>query len=187
MVEMALPDNFQDSGPRMIFQRVTDTFQQVLPGGQYIFFTSAQDSLFRPRYLNIIGQVTGGGGGANVSFECLTSALLKDPWPDSGPLTLAAPNNFADGDQFSITWSTEIADNYSGLTASWGVTVNLGMPLVYLPQDTDFLIACTQVGAPGSFVNVLDGLFQYEMFPPSALAGGGGSGGENVYLLPQTI
>jgi hypothetical protein len=187
VVEMALPDNFQGSEPLLLSFKIPPNQLTATGSTSAVFFQTGGNRLYRIRFVNIIGSVTTSGGTATLTFEALIGGTAPPEWPRVGPLVATAPHAFASNDNFSITWSTDIADNYEGFNDDWGVTLVMGLPLLYIPDGTELQLNATPAAGQTVDADIQGGLIQYESFPPGALQGGGQGQGGNVYLLPATI
>lgn len=186
MVELALPDDFQQSEATMIVLPIPAKF--IDPTGEIDFYETGAGSLWRVRFVNIFGNTGGTSGTRVVSFNILTSGLLGDPWPNGGPVNAASPVTLSVNESFSFTWSTEVGDNYAGLNSPFGKTSVMGLPMVFVPRLTLLEIAVTSSGAVGDqTVNIQGGMAQVEKFPQNALMGTGPDIGELSpiwYLTP---
>lgn len=172
MTDLGRPDTFQDA------EGTIDVV--AIPGHapgtsswELDYYETTGPLLFRPRFVSIFGNVSAGAGTVTFAFQGLTSGLLGDPWPAGGPLVCPSPVAIASGARFSIAWNTEIADNYSGPTSSFGTAVVAGMPVVYLPRLTTFSILAT-ASAGATVVPVLEGgMMQLERLSPATASAGG--------------
>jgi hypothetical protein len=172
MVELALPDNFQESSPTLIVLPIPATF--IDPTGVIDFYETGAGSLWRVRFVNIFGNTGGTAGTRVVSFNILTSGQLGDPWPAGGPVSAASPVTLAVNESFSFTWSTEVGDNYAGLNSPFGKTSVMGLPMVFVPRLTLLEISVDSSGALGDqTVFVQGGMAQVEKFPQNSLSGQG--------------
>ena len=184
MVEMALPDNFQGSEPLLVSYNIRPNQLIATGSSAAVFIETGPERIYRIRYVNIIGGVSGTAGTATLTFEALTSGDTPAGWPQVGPLATTAPHTFALGENFSLTWSTEVADNYSGTNQDWGTTMVMGLPLVFIPAGCFVQLLCSPSAGGDAEADIQGGLIQYESFPPGALQGDNAQGQDSLYLLP---
>src|SRR5438477_2845907 len=104
MVEMALPDNFQGSEPILVSYNIPANQLIATGSSAAVFFQTGPERIYRIRFVNIIGSVATSAGTATLTFEALTSGESPAGWPQAGPLAATAPHNFANTENFSVTW-----------------------------------------------------------------------------------
>jgi hypothetical protein len=185
MVELAQPERFEDSTPRLQIVNVPSDFQSG-PLAQSDFFTTVEPYVWRVRSVAVHGRVTGTVGTARVGLTFSISAAAGAPWTnaanDSG-IQAMSPQDLNPGDNYAYTWSTEIGDNYVSNNNQWGKTAVLGLPMVFLPAHTHIVLEMSSFGGfDGDFV-VNDGYMMIEYLPQGVV--GGDQTLANIYLLPQ--
>lgn len=185
MAELALPPNFADATPELEVYRVPDqhsTFAQ----GQVELLTLAGTALWRIRFASFSGSVGGSVGSVTLTFQALIPGSVGSPWTNLGPLVAAAPTVINFNEDYHYSWNTDIADNYSNLTASFGRTSVVGLPLMYLPEDTRISLHVTRNNAWDGTLTILGGQIEMERFRLTGQALQAGPLAD-VFLLPQSF
>lgn len=185
MVELALPANFANAEPELEVYRVPDQHFAFNPGQADILELTGQ-ALWRIRFASFFGNVSGTVGSVTLTFQALISGLVGSPWTNGGPIVASAPTNVLFTEAYHYAWNTDIADNYSNLTASFGRTSVVGLPLMYLPEDTRISLHVTRNNAWDGTLTILGGQIEMERFRLTGQALQAGPLAD-VFLLPQSF
>jgi hypothetical protein len=185
VVELAQPERFEDSTPRLQIVNVPTAFAAG-PLGEVLVFTTAEPYVWRVRSFTVHGRVTGTVGTARIGLSFDIDFAAGPPWTnsanDSGIQSMS-PQDLSPGDNFAYTWSTEIGDNYLSNNNHWGKTAVLGLPMVFLPAHTRIVLEMSSFGGFDGDLFTNDGYMMIEYFPQGAI--GGDQSLANIYLLPQ--
>lgn len=181
MPELALPANFADASPELEVYQVPNQ-HDVFPQGQVELLTLTGTALWRIRFASFSGSVGGSVGSVTLTFQALIPATVGSPWTDLGPLVAAAPTTILKGEDYHYSWNTDIADNYSNLTASFGRVSVVGLPLMYLPEGTLISLHVTRNNAWDGTLTILGGQIEMERFRLTGQAQAQSL--DQIYLLP---
>jgi hypothetical protein len=187
VVDLGRPDKFEDSaGVVEIIEGLPGSDFGVTDSDFIVYTTPEGPWLWRVRFANFTGRITGAAGSVTPTFQALPFGSVSPPWPaGSVALECSAPSDILFGEDYTCTWNTEVADNYVGVNSNFGRTFTLGLPLAYLPGQTDISLNMTGKGGfvGGLILNTC--MLQVERFSPGAVTGGQGAN-EGLYLLPGT-
>lgn len=188
MVALAQPERFEDATPRLQIVNVPGDARTLFAGGvsEHRFFTTGADYIWRVRSLAVHGRVTGLSPSFRLGLTFSISASAGQPWTnannDSG-IQAMSPQVIDNGDSFAYTWSTEIGDNYLSTNVQWGKTAVLGLPMVWLPPQTDIVLEMSSFSPDDASYIVRDGYMMIEYLAQSTVEQGG-SANADLYLLP---
>lgn len=184
MLQTAYPTAFQGTEPRYHFVPVPQFFS-VGPSAEYLLWRTPEDAATVVRYANISFNASGTVGTTSISLYGLYNFGTDEVKGYGGELTAPCPVVFQATDACRITWATDLRATYSNRTFDWGVTVQVPIPITYLPPGTAISINVTNLGGVDFAQNIDFGQLVLEEMPPGAI----GARTETlaldaVYLLP---
>jgi hypothetical protein len=188
VLQTAFPDAFQGADPRYHFVPVP-SFASSAPGEEYQLWRTPENLATVVRYVNISFLGVGTVGTNSISLYGLYPFGIDAVKGYGGELTAACPVSFATTANCRITWATDLRATYSNRNLDWGVTVQVPIPITYLPPSSVISINVTNLGG-GDGAQAIDfGQLVLEEMPPGAIGAGGGGQGRlaDVYLLPQAF
>jgi hypothetical protein len=183
VLQTAFPDAFAGAEPRYHFIPVP-AFTSLAPEQEYQLYKTPQGVATVVRYLNVSFLAAGTVGTNSISLYGLYSFGLDEVVGYGGELTAACPVSFAASDKCRVTWATDLRATYSNRSADWGVTVQVPIPITYLPPSTVISVNVSNLGG-GDGAQAIDfGQLVVEEMPPGAVGSAGGSANVDLYLLP---
>jgi hypothetical protein len=181
MVELADPAQFQGGQAQLFTQAVTDVNVNV-GSNDFPFFRTTGNGLWRPRFINATGSFGGAPGNVVLGLSITGQIGAQVPWANLA-LEAQCPHTFAGNESWSLTWSTEIGNDYGNDGSAFGFSEVMGLPLVWLGRKVDIAISFVQVSGGPTELVVDGGLMQIE-YLDQGLGAGGGAGQSDLYLLP---
>lgn len=180
MVELAAPSNFAAGEPQVEVIAI-DEFTVGAPNSYAVFYETAVGPLWRLRYLNLNGRLSGTVGTNYLSLVCITSILTPPPWSGAQPI-VAGSGDALTRIEFDLTWSTEVGTNYSGYGSNEGNIRQMGIPLVWMYGRTTFSLSNASLDGGDSQGFFIFGQMMIE-YVPQGTVGTGGDSGQALYLL----
>lgn len=180
MVEMAAPEQVQAGEARLITRAVTD--QSINVGSNdYPFFETTGRGLWRVRFVNATGAFGGLPGNLALGLSLTGQIGAQTPWNQLA-LEAQCPHTFAGTGSWSLTWGTEIGNDYGNTGSAYAFSEVMGMPLVWLGARVDIAISFGPISGGPTELVVDGGIMQIE-YLDEGVSGGDGDGSQALYLL----
>jgi hypothetical protein len=182
MVELAEPEQIQGGESRLI--TAATTAQTINVGSNdFPFFRTTGNGLWRLRFVNATGTFGGAPGNVALGLSITGQIGAQTPWANLA-LEAQCPHTFAGNESWSLTWGTEIGNDYGNNGSAYGFSEVMGLPLVWLGRKVDIAISFSQVSGGPTELVVDGGIYQIEYLDQGLVGGPGGAGSQSVYLLP---
>lgn len=184
MTELAPLDNYQGSVPETVVFPIEQI--SAATSAQIGFFITPMGSLWRLRYLNVGGFRFAGVGTSRLGLFVGLGSGEGTGWTngnDNSGTNVTPEIDIQQTDNFTFTWSTEVGTAVASRDPAQGVAAVAPWPLFFMPGNTFMAFSRMDLGGSTSDLLIQDGTMEMEKFPLGAVATGGDTGEQRVFLL----